>query len=61
VARRETPFQFKCVQNVMRKSTYQKVCDDRKRRVRGLWKRGGWFYARLCESHRAQFGQTCPA
>jgi hypothetical protein len=26
---------------------YQKVLDDRKRRVRGLWKRNGWFYARL--------------
>ncbi len=26
---------------------YQKVFDDRKRRVRGLWKRDGWFYARL--------------
>lgn len=31
----------------MRESTYQKVYDDRKRRVRSLWKRNGWFYARL--------------
>jgi len=28
-------------------AAYQKVLDDRKRRVRGLWKRNGWFYARL--------------
>ena len=28
-------------------STYQKVFDDRKRRVRSLWKRNDHFYARL--------------
>lgn len=28
-------------------AAYQKVLDDRKRRVRGLWIRNGWFYARL--------------
>ncbi len=27
--------------------TYLKVFDERKRRVRGLWRRAGWFYARL--------------
>ena len=27
---------------------YQKVYDGRKRRVRGLWKRGDTFYAQLC-------------
>jgi len=26
---------------------YQKVYDGRKRRIRGLWKRGGAFYAQL--------------
>jgi integrase len=31
----------------MRESSFDKVFDDRKRRVRGLWKRNGWFYARL--------------
>jgi integrase len=31
----------------MRAATYSKVFDERKRRVRGLWKRNGWFYARL--------------
>jgi integrase len=31
----------------MGQTSYQKVFDDRKRRVRGLWKRNGWFYARL--------------
>jgi len=31
----------------MRRSTYQRVFDIRKRRVRGLWQRNGWFYARL--------------
>jgi integrase len=31
----------------MGQTNYQKVFDDRKRRVRGLWKRNGWFYARL--------------
>jgi hypothetical protein len=31
----------------MRKATYQKVFDERKRRIRGIWKRNGWFYARL--------------
>jgi integrase len=31
----------------MREANYQKVFDDRKRRIRGLWKRNGWFYARL--------------
>ena len=31
----------------MRRATYQKVFDERKRRVRGLWKRNGWFYAQL--------------
>ena len=28
-------------------ATYQKVFDDRKRRIRGLWKRNDHFYARL--------------
>jgi len=31
----------------MGQTTYQKVFDDRKRRVRGLWRRNDWFYARL--------------
>jgi len=31
----------------MRPTSYQKVFDERKRRVRGIWKRNGWFYARL--------------
>jgi len=31
----------------MRTSNYQKVFDERKRRVRGLWKRNSVFYARL--------------
>jgi integrase len=31
----------------MGQTSYHKVFDDRKRRVRGLWKRNGWFYARL--------------
>ena len=34
----------------MRNSSYQKVFDERKRRVRGLWKRNGCFYARLAVS-----------
>ena len=32
---------------VMALSTYQKVFDDRKWRVRSLWKRNDYFYARL--------------
>ena len=32
---------------IMQGSSFHKVFDDRKRRVRGLWKRNGWFYARL--------------
>ena len=32
---------------VMRPATYLMVFDERKRRIRGLWKRNGWFYARL--------------
>ena len=32
---------------VMGRATYQKVFDDRKRRIRGLWKRNDHFYARL--------------
>jgi hypothetical protein len=32
---------------VMALSTYQKVFDDRKWRVRSLWKRNDCFYARL--------------
>jgi len=32
---------------VMGRSSYQKVFDDRKRRIRGLWKRNNHFYARL--------------
>jgi len=31
----------------MGRAAYQKVFDDRKRRIRGLWKRNGVFYARL--------------
>jgi len=31
----------------MGRSSYQKVFDDRKRRIRGLWKRNDFFYARL--------------
>jgi len=31
----------------MGRATYQKVFDDRKRRIRGLWKRNDHFYARL--------------
>lgn len=31
----------------MGRTSYQKVFDDRKRRVRGLWRRNDWFYARL--------------
>ena len=31
----------------MGRSSYQKVFDDRKRRIRGLWKRNEHFYARL--------------
>jgi integrase len=31
----------------MGRATYQKVFDDRKRRMRGLWKRNDHFYARL--------------
>jgi len=31
----------------MRVAKYQKVNDERKRRIRGLWRRNGWFYARL--------------
>ncbi len=31
----------------MGQGAYQKVFDDRKRRIRGLWKRNGVFYARL--------------
>jgi integrase len=31
----------------MGQAAYQKVFDDRKRRIRGLWKRNGVFYARL--------------
>ena len=31
----------------MGRANYQKVFDDRKRRIRGLWKRNGHFYARL--------------
>ena len=31
----------------MPNSSYQKVFDERKRRVRGLWKRNGWFYAQM--------------
>jgi len=31
----------------MARLTYQKVFDDRKRRIRGLWKRNDHFYARL--------------
>ena len=31
----------------MRPATYSKVFDERKRRVRGLWRRNGWYYARL--------------
>ena len=32
---------------IMAQASYLKVFDERKRRVRGLWKRNGWFYARL--------------
>ena len=28
----------------MRELAYQKIFANRKRRVRGLWKRNGWFY-----------------
>lgn len=43
---------------VTARSIYQKVFDDRKRRVRGLWKRHDHFYARLvivddASGHRA--------
>ncbi len=31
----------------MRSSSYQKVFDERKRRLRGLWKRNGCFYAQM--------------
>ena len=31
----------------MRRATYLKVFDERKRRIRGLWKRNDWFYGRL--------------
>ena len=30
-----------------RRASYQKVCDGRKRPIRGLWVRNGRFYARL--------------
>lgn len=46
VKRLATWFGFK-INVIMRSSSYQKVFDERKRRVRGLWKRNGWFYARL--------------
>lgn len=31
----------------MRQATYQKVFDERKRRVRGLWKRNDWFFVQM--------------
>jgi hypothetical protein len=31
----------------MGQANYQKVFDDRKRRICGWWKRNGYFYARL--------------
>jgi hypothetical protein len=36
---------LKLVNIVLRWSNYQKVFAERKRRVRGLWKHSGWFYA----------------
>jgi PAS domain-containing protein len=33
--------------NRIRTGQYQKVNDEGKRRIRGRWRRRGWFYARL--------------
>jgi hypothetical protein len=48
MTRRATVAQLKCDDCFMRqRTTYQKVFDDRKRRVRRLGKPNGWFYGRL--------------
>jgi hypothetical protein len=47
VTRRATPQRFKFELIYMPPPSYQKVFDQRKRRVRGLWKRNGWFYPQL--------------
>jgi addiction module HigA family antidote len=41
------------VQHQHRTGTYQKVYDARKRRIRGLWRRGDRFYALLAIPHAA--------
>jgi hypothetical protein len=40
-------FNFKPVGVARRRPIYQKVFDPRKRRIRGLRKRNGWFYAQM--------------
>jgi hypothetical protein len=42
-----------CPQRQHRETRYHKVCDNRKREVRGLWKRNDRFYARMTvEDHQ---------